>query len=184
MKQRLLAKEGVLRRCLKKYVALRSSVRRQDLADCKVKCDDLNKELDTWEFSIGKAAVISDCNTREITEYEEVLRQIELSITGTQKEIEELKVQLEKERILRQQKEEYEAISRLINELPPRADTEQELAKLNMELSELNEEGSALQSKMDLRSKQFHLLLHTVQDLQTIIAQEEDSSTATPMDED
>ena len=42
----------------------------------KVKCDDLNKELDTWEFSIGKAAVISDCNTREITEYEEVLRQI------------------------------------------------------------------------------------------------------------
>ena len=49
----------------------------------------------------------------------------ELSITGTQKEIEELKVQLEKERILRQQKEEYEAISRLINELPPRAETEE-----------------------------------------------------------
>ena len=56
------------------------------------------------------------------------------------------------------------------------------LAELNSEFEGLEQEGARLEGKMDLRTKQFHLLLHTVQDLQNVIAS--DHSTATAMEED
>jgi THO complex subunit 7 len=110
----------------------------------------------------------------------------ETSIESTKREIEELKVQLEQERVVRQHKEEYEAIARLINELPARQDTENAIAALEGDLSELERDENSLQQKMDLRTKQFHLLLHTVQDLQQMIAAEEaeESQQGAAMEED
>lgn len=93
-------------------------------------------------------------------------------------------MQLEKERVVRQHKEEYEAIARLINELPSRQESENALAKLNGEISTLEQDEARLQGKTDLRTKQFHLLLHTVQDLQQVIAAEEEEEKATAMEED
>ena len=48
------------------------------LAPCvsKKHCEDLGKDFDLFEFTIGKAAVIADCNTREVVEYDQVLANI------------------------------------------------------------------------------------------------------------
>ena len=55
------------------------------------------------------------------------------------------------------------------------------LAELSSEFEGLEAEGARLEAKMDLRTKQFHLLLHTVQDLQNIIKSEEENDASYSM---
>ena len=54
---------------------------------------------------------------------------------------------------------------------------------LNNDINRLEQEGAAVAKKMDLRGKQFHLLLHTVQDLQNSLEDEEEQERAA-MEED
>eukprot|EP00658_Telonema_sp_P-2_P084968 TRINITY_DN9572_c0_g2_i2.p1 TRINITY_DN9572_c0_g2~~TRINITY_DN9572_c0_g2_i2.p1 ORF type:complete len:212 (+),score=78.94 TRINITY_DN9572_c0_g2_i2:176-811(+) len=174
LRQRLLTKEVHFKKCFRRYVSLRAAVDAKDAQQCKDTCHELRKELEFWDLSVGKAAIVAECNSKEVAEYSTLLGQIEKSIEDAKGEIGQLKEQLATEKRIRQNKEEYENIARLIHEFPARAETEKELSSLNEEISRLGEEQDALSSKMDMRSKQFYLLLHTVQDLQNSLEAEEE----------
>jgi THO complex subunit 7 len=73
-----------------------------------------------------------------------------------------LKVQLEEAKIERQHKEECEAIRRLIAAQPPRAETQRQLNELEKELVGMEAENFAASRTLELRKKQFGLLLHVV----------------------
>lgn len=79
-----------------------------------------------------------------------------------QDDIEDLKVQLEEGKIKRQHKEECEAIRRLIGAEPPRSETQKALNELEKELVALETENTAAARTLDIRKKQFSLLLHVV----------------------
>lgn len=79
-----------------------------------------------------------------------------------QTDIENLKVQLEESKIERQHKEECEAIRRLIGAQPARSETQKVLDELTKELSALEAENMAASRTLELRKKQFSLLLHVV----------------------
>ncbi|MCO5583458.1 hypothetical protein L7F22_037369 [Adiantum nelumboides] len=89
-----------------------------------------------------------------------------------QADIANLKVQLEESKIERQHKEECEAIRRLIGAQPARAETQKVLDELTRELAALEAENLAASRTLELRKKQFSLLLHVVDDLQSTIEDE------------
>jgi len=84
----------------------------------------------------------------------------------THGDIERLAVQLEEERTLRHQKEQYAALSRRINQLPAREQTQSEIVGLNAEVAQLKEEGEAVAARLELRSKRFAGFMHALHDLQ------------------
>lgn len=85
-----------------------------------------------------------------------------LGIEQAQRDIEELKVQLEEAKIERQHKEECEAIRKLIAAQSPRLATQKQLNELERELVHLEAENFAAHRTIELRKKQFSLLLHVV----------------------
>lgn len=85
---------------------------------------------------------------------------------STAEEIERLAVQLGEERTLRLQKEQYAALTRRINQYPPREQTERELKELDGEVAALKQEAQALDAKLELRSKRFAAFAHALHDLQ------------------
>lgn len=79
-----------------------------------------------------------------------------------QRDIEDLKLQLEEAKVERQHKEECEAIRKLIAAQSPRIVTQKQLNDLEKELVQLEAENYAASRTIELRKKQFGLLLHVV----------------------
>jgi len=93
----------------------------------------------------------------------------EEAITTTTTEIAELKLKLEQEKIKRQNLEEYDKIRKLVHQFPSRQQTGEEIAKLRVEIDVLEKESTEITATLDLRSKQFQMLLHIINDLQLSI---------------
>ena len=81
-------------------------------------------------------------------------------------EIDGLKAQLEESRAERRHKEECESVRKLIAAQPPRGRTQRAIAELESDIAALDAEDAAAARTLDLRRKQFALLLHVVDELQ------------------
>ena len=81
-----------------------------------------------------------------------------------QADIEDLKKLLEESKIERQHKEVCEAIRKLIAAQPPRSETQKMITELEKEIAALDAENTAGSRLLELRKKQFALLLHVVCD--------------------
>ena len=68
-------------------------------------------------------------------------------------EIATLKTVLADERIVRRNKEEYEALAHVINTLPPRDATERQIAELNAEIDALSAEKTHLEAETAAKAK-------------------------------
>ena len=64
----------------------------------------------------------------------------------------------------------------VIQEHPPRAQTEQRISELEVRLARIQESRQTLEEKLQLRLRQFHVLLTSVHHLQGLMA-EEDNET-------
>ena len=73
-----------------------------------------------------------------------------------------MKAQLEESKIERQHKEECETVRRLIGVQPARSETQKALDELSREVADLESENMAASRTLELRKKQFSLLLHVV----------------------
>ena len=89
------------------------------------------------------------------------------NVFQAQLDIEDLKVQLEEAKVERQHKEECEAIRKLIAAQSPRSVTQKQLNDLEKELLQLEAENYAASRTIELRKKQFGLLLHVVSGSET-----------------
>ena len=103
-----------------------------------------------------------EANLREKESFNEVKDETERQIMQAKAEIEDLKKQLEESKIDRQHKEECETIRKLISAQPPRSETEKVIYELNKEIAELEAESTASWRLLELRKKQFALLMHVV----------------------
>ena len=61
----------------------------------------------------------------------------------------------------------------VIQQHPPRAQTEQRISELEVRLEELLSARSSLQEKLELRKRQFHVLLTSIHHLQSLLASED-----------
>ncbi|KAL5568259.1 hypothetical protein UlMin_024834 [Ulmus minor] len=141
--------------------------------DCERLSRAFLQELSTFEIPLLKSKAVVEANVREKENFNELKQEINRQIVQAQADIEDLKKQLEESKIERQHKEECEAIRKLIAMQPPRSETQKLISDLEKEIASLDAENTASSRLLELRKKQFALLLHVVDELQNTIEEEQ-----------
>ncbi|KAH9607000.1 hypothetical protein KSS87_013775 [Heliosperma pusillum] len=181
IKHRLLTRttttrgEPPLKKLQKKFTSLVVEVEKDsdNYNDCERLAKAFLQELTTFEIPLLKSKAVVDANLREKENFNELKNEINSQILQVQTEIEDLKKLLEASKIERQHKEECETIRKLIAMQPPRSETEKMIAELEKEIASLEAEDTATSRLLELRKKQFALLLHVVDELQATIEDEQ-----------
>ncbi|XP_052210086.1 THO complex subunit 7A-like [Diospyros lotus] len=183
IKHRLLTRttttrgEPPLKKLQKKFTSFALEIEKDadNYSDCERLAKAFLQELTTFELPLLKSQAVMDANLREKENFNELKDEINRQILQAQAEIEDLKKQLEESKIERQHKEECEAIRRLISMQPPRSQTQKILTELEKEIAMLEAENTAGSRTLELRKKQFALLLHVVDELQNTIEEDQKS---------
>lgn len=183
IKHRLLTRttttrgEPPLKKLQKKFTtfALETEKDADNYADCERLAKAFLQELKTFELPLLKSQAVIDANLREKGNFDELKEEINRKIVETQDDIEDLKKQLEESKIERKHKEECETIRKLIATQPPRSETQKLITELEKEIASLEAENTASSRTLELRKKQFALLLHVVDELQNTIEEEQKS---------
>ncbi|KAL6564932.1 THO complex subunit 7A [Orobanche minor] len=181
IKHRLLTRttttrgEPPLKKLQKKFTALTMEVEKEsdNYFDCERLAKAFLQELNTFEIPLLKSRAVIDANVREKENFNELKEEINRQILQAQGDIEVLKKQLEESKIERQHKEECEAIRMLVAIQPPRSETQKIITELEKEIAMLEAENTSGSRTLDLRKKQFALLLHVVDELQNTIEEEQ-----------
>lgn len=170
IKHRLLTRttttrgEPPLKKLQKKFTSFVVEIEKDEdnYNDCLRLSKAFLQELSTFEIPLLKSKAVIDSNRREKENFNELMVEINSQISHAQSDIEDLKKQLEASKIERQHKEECEAIRKLIALQPPRAETQKIIQDLEKEIAALEAENTAGSRLLELRKKQFALLLHVV----------------------
>lgn len=181
IKHRLLTRttttrgEPPLKKLQKKFTSFTLEIEKDadNFSDCERLSKAFLQEMTTFEIPLLKSKAVIDANLREKENFNELKDDINRMILQAQADIEDLKKQLEESKIERQHKEECEAIRRLIAMQPPRSETEKIISELENEIAALEAENTAGSRTLELRKKQFALLLHVVDELQNTIEEEQ-----------
>ncbi|XP_057970062.1 THO complex subunit 7B-like [Malania oleifera] len=181
IKHRLLTRttttrgEPPLKKLQKKFTAFALEIEKD--ADNYNDCERLSRaflqEIATFELPLLKSKAVIDANLREKDNFNELEDEINQQILQAQADIDDLKKQLEESKIERQHKEECEAIRRLIAVQPPRSEMQKTITEMEKEIAALEAESTASSRTLELRKKQFSLLLHVVDELQNTIEEEQ-----------
>lgn len=170
IKHRLLTRttttrgEPPLKKLQKKFTSFYFEIDKDEdnYADCEKLAKAFLQELSTFEIPLLKSKTVVEANIREKENFNELKEEINRQILQAQSDIEDLKKQLEESKIERQHKEECEAIRKLIAMHPPRSQTQKHITELEKEIAALDAENTASSRMLELRKKQFALLLHVV----------------------
>ncbi|XP_062959498.1 THO complex subunit 7 homolog isoform X2 [Cynocephalus volans] len=129
--------------------------------------------LSQCEFSMDKTLLVYDMNLREMENYENIYKEIERSIAGAHARIAECKKQILQAKRIRKNRQEYDALAKEIQHHPDRHETLKELEVLGKELERLAHIKESVEDKLELRRKQFHVLLSTIYELQQTLENDE-----------
>ncbi|XP_054640119.1 THO complex subunit 7 homolog isoform X2 [Dunckerocampus dactyliophorus] len=133
--------------------------------------------LTQCEFSLGKTLMVYDMNLREMENYEKIYSNIEQNITSAHEKIAECKKEIQRAKRVRKNRQEYDALAKVIQHHPDRHETLKQLEALDKELQQLSNIKENVDAKLELRKKQFHVLLSTIQELQQTLENDEKSDT-------
>lgn len=89
------------------------------------------------------------------------------------KKIAECKKQILQAKRIRKNRQEYDALAKVIQHHPDRHETLKELEALGKELEHLSHIKESVEDKLELRRKQFHVLLSTIHELQQTLENDE-----------
>lgn len=156
--------EPPLKKLQKKFTSFVSEVDKDEdnYNDCEKLARAFLQELTTFEIPLLKSKAIVEANVREKDNFNELKDEMNRQILQAQADIEDLKKQLEESKVERRHKEECEAIRKLIAQQPPRSETQKMITELEKEIAALEAENTASSRLLELRKKQFSLLLHVV----------------------
>ncbi|PKA45609.1 hypothetical protein AXF42_Ash010949 [Apostasia shenzhenica] len=183
IKHRLLTRttttrgEPPLKKLQKKFISFALEVEKgaDNYSDSERLYKAFLQEINTFETPLLKSKAVVDANIREKESFHVLQEELHQQISQAQADIEDLKKQLERSKIERQHKEECEAIRKLIAQQPPRSETQKTISNLEKEIATLEAENTAGIRLLELRKKQFFLLLHVVDELQNTIEDEQKS---------
>ncbi|XP_075039467.1 THO complex subunit 7 isoform X2 [Mixophyes fleayi] len=129
--------------------------------------------LSQCSFSMGKTLLVHDMNLREMENYEKIYNDIESSIAAAHEKIAECKKQILQAKRIRKNRQEYDALAKVIQHHPDRHETLKQLEALDKELKQLSHTKESVEDKLELRRKQFHVLLSTIHELQQTLENDE-----------
>ncbi|XP_078440306.1 THO complex subunit 7B-like [Wolffia australiana] len=133
----------------------------------------LLQELASFHLPLSKSRAAAAAYRREKAAFLRLRAAAALHIRRSSDEIEDLKRRLDESRVDRRHKEECEALRRHVAAQPPRSETLAAISALERDIAELEAENDAAIRTVDLRRKQFSLLLRVVDELQATIEDEQ-----------
>lgn len=99
--------------------------------------DRMLAHLAQCDFAVAKARLTSSMSTKELKNYENWSKKIELDISSAKENIEKKKSELSNARTVRRNRIEYDLLAKVISEQPDRRKTNDELAQLKDDLKSL-----------------------------------------------
>merc|ERR1712192_264108 len=101
---------------------------------------------------------------------------VEEGIIKAKAEIEETKQELVEAKLVRKNRMEYDALAKVIQSHPDRDSSTTRLETVREELGQLEEREKQLQEKLETRKKQFHLLVSSIDQMQDLLAEDEEEN--------
>ncbi|XP_020289097.1 THO complex subunit 7 homolog [Pseudomyrmex gracilis] len=126
-------------------------------------------QLAQCEFAQKKSRLVSNMSQEELQSYEELSKEIEVQIEKAKEDIEKTKIELQDAKRVRKNRIEYDVLAKVISEQPDRLETDMKLATLRQELDSLKEKSEQLENKLEMRRKQFHVLISSIHSLQGML---------------
>ncbi|KAM7006694.1 THO complex subunit 7 homolog isoform 1-T1 [Tautogolabrus adspersus] len=103
------------------------------------------------EFSMGKTLMVYDMNLREMENYEKIYTDIEQNITSAHEKITECKKEIQRAKRIRKNRQEYDALAKVIQQHPDRHETLKQLEALDKELQQLSRIKENVDAKVRLK---------------------------------
>uniref|UniRef100_H2ZKM3 Uncharacterized protein n=1 Tax=Ciona savignyi TaxID=51511 RepID=H2ZKM3_CIOSA len=138
--------------------------------------------LAVGEFAMAKSSFVYEMNMKQMEKYQQLQEQIDENVSFAKEEIEKCKLELSEARLVRKNRKEYDALAVVLKQ-PDRKQTEQQIGALKIDLQELEATELKLLEKLDLRKKQFHALLTSINQLQTMLNEVEEKNEADVTDD-
>ncbi|CAD6223001.1 GSCOCG00005344001-RA-CDS [Cotesia congregata] len=121
------------------------------------------------EFAQKKSHFMSSMSQDELKNYKKLYDDIGTEIEQAKQDIETTKAELQEAKQIRKNRIEYDVLAKVINEQPDRKKTNLKLETLNQELGFLKEKSEQLEHKLEMRRKQFHVLISSIHSLQEML---------------
>merc|ERR1711971_122438 len=125
------------------------------------------------EYTVEKAMNTYEMNKQEQENYDKLSRDIEKSIEDASAKITEAKQELKLAKCIRKNRQEYDNLAKIIQQQPDRQDTMSQLQALDKDLGNLANTKQQLEEKLELRKKQFMVLITSIHELQKILEADE-----------
>ncbi|KAH3893048.1 hypothetical protein DPMN_017187 [Dreissena polymorpha] len=126
------------------------------------KYSQLNQQIGKYSELNQQIGKYSELNQQIVNQIQEA----EQKIIGSKKELLEAKQ-------IRKNRQEYDTMAKDIQKHPDRLGTTKKLELVAEELSQLEETKKTMEQKLDMRRKQFHVLISAIHELQAMLEEEE-----------
>ncbi|XP_044756571.1 THO complex subunit 7 homolog isoform X2 [Coccinella septempunctata] len=134
-------------------------------------------QLGLCEFSVKRSKILRKTSTKQLRKYSQIQEKLEMEITKTKDSIEESKNNLKQAKIWKQNHVMYDLLANTIVGHPARKETNKMLNNLQTELKNLKEQSKSLEMKLDLRKKQFHVLVTSANQLRAMLEEVENEDS-------
>merc|ERR1711934_42682 len=140
--------------------------------DNKMHYSRLMASIAQCEWTENKSKLVQDMNRTDAKNYEK----IKLEISQAEEEIRQTKADLVEARKVRRNRMEYDALAKVISKNPDRSTQGRKIEDVKAELDDLKATEDALETKLESRKKQFHVLVQSIHNLQALLDEDNDIS--------
>lgn len=128
--------------------------------------DRLMAQLAQCSFVAAKSEHTLKMINEELKNYEALSQNIESGIEIAKEDIETCKLNLMYAKKVRKNREEYDALAKIINEEPDRAKSQKELETLQTELDALQNKSKKLDKKLISRQNKLKVLMQSIREME------------------
>lgn len=146
-----------------------SNAAEEGATEKQITFDKMLAQLCQCEFALKRSLLLSQTNSKQMQKYKGLQSKLEEKIKEVKVVIEESKNNLAQAKILKQNRMMYDLMAQSIEKHPARAVTNKCLENLKAELQELHEEQKQLEQKLDLKRKQFFVLVSSANSLRAML---------------
>lgn len=142
-------------------------------------------QLTQCEFAVKKSQLSSKMISQELESYASTCQSIKANIETVKSQLNIALDDLKKAKTVRKNKMEYDILAKVIKEQPDRKETDNRLKELQNELFALEEKSKQLEKKLDMRRKEFYVLISSANQLRELLdSSENEENMDTSLDID
>lgn len=154
---------------LMKNIIRWSNTAEESATEQQMSFDKMLAQLCQCEFAQKRSLLLTQTNKKQMEKYKALQNTLEEKINEVNILIEESKNNLSQAKVLKQNRMMYDLMAQNIEKHPARKETNESLENLKAALKQLHEEERQLEEKMDLKRKQFFVLVSSANSLRAML---------------